>query len=195
MGAVGVSHDDEPGLFSAVPELELVRALLADLHDDLRGKVSRFNQLTELSQALGADGTLLPGGETAYAAWLEARTSFIHGNYIATVMLCQSLAEHMLAGQLVAFGRQGLPERVSFHETLSRCVAQGYVGETDAADLRRLMSLRNPLSHYRDINDSSNLSRRALNSREPVQEHLMRDASFAISMAVRLLALPSFRLG
>jgi hypothetical protein len=57
------------------------------------------------------------------------------------------------------------------------------------------MTLRNPLSHYRSINDPSNLSRRVLDTMFPAESHLRSDASFAISMAIRLLALPAFRLG
>lgn len=56
------------------------------------------------------------------------------------------------------------------------------------------MSLRNPLSHFRGINDPSNLSRRVMDTALHLKEHLLRDATFAISVAVRLLSLPAFRL-
>jgi hypothetical protein len=69
------------------------------------------------------------------------------------------------------------------------------ISDRDATDLLRLMDLRNPLSHFRDLNDPTNLSRRALSTMEPAEEHLRRDAIFAIGLAVRLLALPPFRLG
>jgi hypothetical protein len=165
------------------------------LHDDLSGKVARFHQVADLSATLGSAGTMLPGGETTYAAWIEARSSFIHGNYVATVLLCQGLAEHMLAAHL-AIGIYGeeLSNRISFRDTLARSVARRIITELDADDLRRLMALRNPLSHYRNLDDPSNLSRRVLDSRLPVESHLLNDASFAISMAIRLLALPAFRL-
>jgi len=39
---------------------------------------------------------MLPGGQVAFAAWVEAKSSFVHGNYVATVLLCQSLAEQVL---------------------------------------------------------------------------------------------------
>jgi hypothetical protein len=62
------------------------------------------------------------------------------------------------------------------------------------SDLKKLMQLRNPLSHFRGIDDASNLTRRMLNSGVMEEDHLKGDASFALSMAVRLLSLPSFRL-
>jgi hypothetical protein len=183
-------------LLSPLNDIEVVRVLLADLHDDLAGKVARFHQLADLSHVLGSTGTMLPGGEAAYAAWTEARTSFVHGNYVATIMLCQGLAEHVLAAELV-LGIQGeeLPKKISFQETLRRCLARGILSQNDVDDLRRLMDLRNPLSHFRNIDDPSNLSRRAMVSALPAQTHLLLDATFAVSMAVRSLALPEFRLG
>lgn len=183
-------------LFAPIETLEATRVLLADLHDDLEGKVGRYHQLADLSVALGSSGTMLPGGETAFAAWTEARTSFIHGNYMATVMLCQGLAEHILAAHLsIGLAGEDLPSRISFQETLSRSVVRHVVSQQDADDLRRLMALRNPLSHYRGIDDPSNLSRRVLATQKAAEEHLLNNASFAISMAIRLLALPAFRLG
>jgi hypothetical protein len=110
-------------LFPSVGDLGFARILLADLHDDLAGKVSRFRQLNGLSLTLGRRGSMLPGGETAFAARTEARTSFVHGNYIATVMLCQGLAEHMLAARLTpGLSERGLPKRIQFNETLELCV-------------------------------------------------------------------------
>jgi hypothetical protein len=189
-------EDAQADLLSSVSDLHLVRMLLADLHDDLVGKIARFRQLDDLSAVLGRYGTMLPGGETALAAWTEARTSFVHGNYIATVLLCQGLAEHMLAAHIrLGMSDEKFSKRISFQDTLERCIADNVITHEDAEDLRRLMALRNPLSHFRSIDDPSNLSRRVLNTMVSAETHLFNDASFAIGMAIRLLALPSFRLG
>jgi hypothetical protein len=182
-------------LFSPLADVDFFRHLLADLHDDLSGKVARFRQLADLSTELGSYGSMIPGGQAAHAAWVEARSSFVHGNFVATVMLCQGMAEHMLAAHLaMRLGGSPLPARIDFRETLARSVADGVISERDAEDLRRLMRLRNPLSHYRGIDDESNLSRRSLDTQTPAEVHLLNDAAFAISMAVRLLSLPSFRV-
>jgi hypothetical protein len=187
---------DEPDLLSEFSDFDLVRHLLADLHDGLSGKISRFRQLVDLSDTLGSSGTMLFGGEITDAAWREARWSFIHGNFAATVLLCQGLAEHLLGSFLHTAQLIGdFPKRVSFAETLRLCRERKVISDRDATDLRHLMDLRNPISHFREINDPSSLSRRALSSLEPADEHLRRDASFAIGLAVRLLALPAFRLG
>jgi len=195
-GVPAVTDQVQSELLSTIKDVDAFRMLVADLHDDLVGKVARFRQLADLSAALGSSGTMMPGGETALAAWTEARSSFVHGNYVATVLLCQGLAEHMLAAHLtLGIDAEELPSRVSFNDTLPRCVARDVITQRDADDLRRLMNLRNPLTHYRSIDDPSNLSRRVVDSMIPAETHLLTDATFAMSMAIRLLALPAFRLG
>lgn len=191
-----MSQEAQSNIFSQASDVGLARLLLADLHDDLAGKIARFHQLSDLSIALGSAGTMMPGGETAYTMWTEARSCFVHGNYVATVLLCQSLAEHMLAAHLsLTLGDEELPNRVAFHETLRRSIERNIVSIEDAEDLRRLMALRNPLAHFRNIRDPSNLSRRVLTTLESADDHLLNDATYAISMAIRLMAMPAFRLG
>ena len=191
-----MSDAPQAELFSDDKNLDLVRVLLADLHDDLLGKVARFHQLQDLSLAMGSSGTMMPGGEVALAAWLEARSSFIHGNYMATVLLSQSLAEQMLAAHLALAGDFGVQSRrPAFRETLNLCLIQGVLSEADGDELSKLMELRNPLSHYRGLQDPSNLSRRVISTMRSAESHLLSDATFAISVIVRLLALPAFRLG
>ncbi len=81
--------DDErggahPDLLSGISDLNAVSHLLADLHDDLPGKVARFRHLADLGGALGPQGTMLFGGAATFNAWTEARSSFVHGNFAAT---------------------------------------------------------------------------------------------------------------
>ncbi len=187
---------DQADLLTDMHDLDFVRLLLAEMHDDLRGKVSRFRQLDDTVSAIGSRQSMIPGGEVAYAAWVEARSSFVHGNFVATVLLSQALAEQMLAAMLImGLNAEPIPSKIKFSVTLKRCLARGMITQQDADDLKRLMDLRNPLSHHRLIDDPTNLSRRAIDARMPGEEHLRRDATFAISMAVRLMALPMIRLG
>lgn len=57
------------------------------------------------------------------------------------------------------------------------------------------MELRNPLSHFRHVQEVANLDRRAIQTGETAEELLSRDAVFAIGLAVRMLGKPAFRLG
>jgi hypothetical protein len=179
-----------------VNDVDALRVLLEDMHDDLNGKVGRSRLLAELSAAVEPMGTMMLGGETVSPVLTEARSSFVHGNYVATVLLCQGIVEHILAPHVkFEINSEDLPSCISFNDTLNRCVAQDVITQRDADDLCRLMGMRSPLSHYRVVDDPSNLSRGVLNTTDPTEAHLFNDASFAMSMAIRLLALPVFRLG
>ncbi|QOF73617.1 hypothetical protein IG197_11430 [Aminobacter sp. SR38] len=191
-----MSRDDQPDLLSDHSDLDFVRHLLADLHDDLPDKVGRFRMLTDLGAQMGRSGTMIFGGHAAYHAWVEARSSFVHGNFVATILLCQGLVEHLLAAYLHAgLLIDDLPDRIQFADTLRRCREREVISDEDVTDLRRMMALRHPLSHFRHAHDGSNLDRRSIDKSTTVEELLRRDVIFSIGLAVRMLAKPAFRLG
>jgi hypothetical protein len=195
-GCVTASGGDQPDLLSDLSDLDFVRHLLADLHDDLREKVGRFRMLTDLGTEMGRSGTMIFGGHAAYHAWVEARSSFVHGNFVATVLLCQGLVENLLAAYLHAgLLIDDVPERIKFADTLRRCREREVISDADVADLRRMMDLRNPLSHFRHVHDEGHLDRRSVDERTSATDLLRHDAIFAIGVAVRILAKPAFRLG
>ena len=192
------SRDDEqqPDLLSGVSDLDAVSHLLADLHDDLPGKVTRFRHLADLGGALGPQGTMLFGGAATFNAWTEARSSFVHGNFAATILLCQSLVENLLAAFLhTGPMMEDLPTRIAFRETFKRCQDRNLISAEDSADLERLMSLRNPLSHFRTVADDQNIDRRAITVGLRFETLIEQDAWFAIGLPMRILAKPQFRLG
>lgn len=190
------SGSDQPDLLSDVSDLDFVLHLLAEMHDDLPGKVSRFRMLTDVGREMGPNGTMIFGGHAAHYAWVEARSSFVHGNFAATVLLCQGLVEHLLAAYLHAgLMIDDIPERIPFRETLRRCSDQDVISDQDVADLQKLMDLRNPLSHFRHVHDASNLDRRSIDTGQHAMDLIRHDAIFAIGLAVRMLAKPAFRLG
>lgn len=187
---------DQPDLLSDLSDLDFVRHLLAEMHDDLTGKVSRFRMLTDFGREMGPNGTMIFGGQAAYYAWVEARSSFVHGNFAATILLCQGLVEHLLAAYLHAgLMMDDIPERIPFRATLRRCRERDVISDQDVADLQKLMDLRNPLSHFRHVHDVTNLDRRSVDTGQHAMDLMRHDAVFAIGLAVRMLAKPAFRLG
>jgi len=85
--------------------------------------------------------------------------------------------------------------RVSFRDTLKRCRARNLITNDERDDLARLLALRNPLTHFRAMDDQQNLDRRAMATGIHPDTLVQQDASFAIGLAVRMLAKPQFRLG
>lgn len=187
---------DQPDLMSDLSDLDLMRHLLADIHDGLDGKITRLRYLADLSGAMGKRGTMIFGGPAAHLAWVEARDCFVHGNFVATVLLCQGMVEQLLAAYLHAgLLMDEIPERIQFRKTLRLCRERDVISDDDVKDLERLMDLRNPLSHFRHVDDASNLERRSIDDGEHPDVLIRRDAIFAISLAARVLSKPAFRLG
>jgi hypothetical protein len=69
------------------------------------------------------------------------------------------------------------------------------ISSQDFSDLERLMRLRNPLSHFRTVDEGQSVDRRAITSGLRSEAVIERDAWFAIGLAVRISAKPQFRLG
>lgn len=189
-----MDEDGQLDLLSDLKDHEILRFLLADLHDDLKGRLIRFRYLTDLGRLLGRNGTMIFGGHAASLAYGEARSSFVNGNFIATIFLCQCLVEHVLASFLHAGRLKELPRKVHFSETLRHCKERGFLSNQEEREVIRLSSLRNPLMHFQHFNEPSNLTRRSVDSGELVDELLERDAYFAMGVAVQMLAKGPFRV-
>jgi hypothetical protein len=185
------------------PENIALRALLADLHDDLEGRVERLRLLLAIESDFGGGrGLLLPGGTPAQFAYLETRQAFVAGNFLSVILLSQCMLENVLAAQigLETLSREikgGSPielrTRPTFRETIAACRRANILDNKDEVDLARLSDLRNALTHFRDVNDKSHLDRRALSQRRPAADVCEEDARFAIVLFVRMLAKDEFR--
>lgn len=190
------SHNTQADLLSGISDFDAFSHFLADLHDDLSGKVTRFRRLADLGGTLSPQGTVLFGGAATFNAWKEARSSFVHGNFAATILLCQSLIENLLAAFLhTGLMMDDLPQPIAFRDTLKRCQDRNLTSGPDYGDLERLMSLRNPLSHFRTVADDQNIGRRAITAGVRPGALIEADGWLAIGLAVRILAKPQFRLG
>jgi hypothetical protein len=193
---MGENGPDQPDQLPAdLSDVEFFQHLLAELHDDLDAKIARLRILAKVDREMGLSGTLIFGGHSAFYSWLEARSSFAHGNFAGTILLCQGLVEHLLAAFLhSALLTEDVPERVTFRETLRRCREMNVISDQDLADLQNLIGLRNPLSHFRHMHDQSNLDRRSITTGQYVHDLLRNDAEFAIGAVARILRKSPFKI-
>lgn len=180
--------------FSELGDVSAIKVLLADLQDNLHDKISRFRYITDIGMRLGSAGTMIPGGEIAYGAWVEARSSFVHGNFISTIILCQSMCEIILASHLHISLVTEIKNKIQFRETVQLCLRHNIIDKDDAHEIDRLMAIRNPLTHYRDVNDPSSPHGRFRTSGIPFSENLQNDAWFAIGFATKILSKKEFRV-
>jgi hypothetical protein len=190
--------DDPPS------DTELSRLLLGDLHADFAGRVARLRLLVALDHDFGGEGVMLPGGPNTQMAYLEARASFVAGNYLATILLSQTLVENLLGAfihmengsrEIRGGSFVELSSKPALDELLKQGQTSGLLNPDDVENLRRVRSLRNPLTHYRHINDAANLHRRALDERVHFEQLMMNDARFCIGVVIALLGKSPFAIG
>ena len=182
-----MDDQDNPAKPNNVLDVGSVRHLLTDLNDDLAGKVARLSALASAYDSdVRGDWIVTPGGDVVQEIWREARWSFVHGNYIATVVLCQAFVEHLVAAAIYMEG-ENLPDRVKFSVVLEHSVNSGRVSEYDGAEITRLMHIRNPLSHFRKPFEAGDAMARVASGRRPLRQLVKDDAEFAIRLGVRLL--------
>lgn len=183
------------------------QAYLTGVIEDLSFRIARLRMLWALDADFGGAECMLPGGEVAYRAYTEARDAFVSGNFLSTVLLSQSLIEHLLGGHLVideisrqVHGRSAratkpLNQRPMLKDLLGHSKEAGVLNERDVENIEKLMELRNPLTHYRDVNDPQNLTRRAMASSVHPEQIIFDDARFAIETIITILGKDSFAIG
>lgn len=180
-----------------------LQVLLADLHDDLPGRVARLRLLLAVEADFGQGrGLMLPGGTPAQYAYTETRHAFVQGNFLSVILLSQCVLENVLAAELglISLSREikggdpvNLKGRPGFRDTIAACQDAGILEGDDERDLLRLADLRNALTHFRTVDDPSHIDRRALSERRAAAELCEEDARFAILLFVRVLSRPQFR--
>lgn len=160
-----------------------------------------------LDADFGGSGVMLPGGPTTHLAYIEARSSFVAGNFLATILLSQGLIENLLGGHLSLDNvsrevrnlapRESKPlgSRPKIRPLLEHALEAGIVDSRDIENVNRLMNLRNPLVHFRNVDDPTNLTRRAMMEGVPHEQIMYDDARFAISTVVAFVGKTHFAIG
>ena len=168
--------------------------------------MARLRLLTALDEDFGGSGVLLPGGHATYLAYTEARAAFVSGAYLSVILLSQALVENLLGAHLVLtklsqsihtgapYERSVVPERPALERVLNQCEALWMLSSEEIKSIRRLRGIRNPLTHYRSIDDPTNIERRAMDGELHPFTIMEGDARFAITTVVRLLSKPDFAI-
>jgi HEPN domain-containing protein len=173
-------------------ELDELRSWLEE--DEARSRPYRAQRLQLLIEAYGSDDIrLFHGGPISFTAFHEARLAYLHGLFIACVLLCQTCLEHMLAGIFRLTGRNDL-DRASFSDLLREAKNQQFLSDEEYALFDRLRDLRNPYAHPRAPAGRGSLLRRAIDTDTPVEDLMAGDAELAITALLRLCQRAPFAL-
>lgn len=173
-------------------EMEQLIALLAE--DEARSRPFRAERLRLLLDEYGHEGIrLFPGGLISSMAFEEARQAYLHGLFVAYIIMCQVCLEHMLAGLFRQAGRDDLG-RATFEALLREACSQRFLSADEFALFDRLRTIRNPYTHPRTPTGKGSIIQRAVDEDEAVEDVIVEDAELAIRALLRLCRRHPFAL-
>ena len=163
--------------FSEMDVAELIAWLETDEASSREGRAHRLGHLLKAVQ-LPEDGIFFHG-EYSLQSFNEVRFAYIHGLYMATVLLSLSCVEWEVAGRLYAAGWEKA-KRATSEELLLEAHKRSIISDEELDTFQHLRSIRNSQAHFRPPLASSSLLRRAVDQNILPNEVFMIDAQKAI---------------
>lgn len=162
--------------------------LLADIEEaDASSRTARLGRLEFLIAEFGPPADMmLIGGIGAMFAIQELQSSFLSGNYMATIFCCQTFVEHSLAGGYALSGQDALVES-GFKKLIDQSLADGTISAGIAERLHELREMRNPYTHPRVIQKRQSLLDRIVATTGDPHSMAEKDARDAIQIVVDYL--------
>ena len=156
---------------------ELIAWLETDESSSREWRARRLRHLLEAIQP-HEDGMFFQGEESFYS-FDEVRLAYIHGLYLATVLLSLSCIEREVAGRLYGAGWEEA-RGASLKKILSKAQEQGILSDAESDTFQHLRRVRNSYAHFKPPLHSSSLTRRAPDQNVLPNEVLMVDAKKAV---------------
>lgn len=158
----------------------LQRSLERYDHDTMQGRLERLAWLE----------SVFPKGGFMYSVEMhfilsEAKTSYINGQFIATVLLSTSFIEHWLADYLRKKGYVKESERGL--SAMINCMRKnGLLAEYLLDKVDEVRKIRNPFTHKKEYDHPYNLTKRAFFQLHNPGETMQKDAELALTMMLTI---------
>jgi hypothetical protein len=151
---------------------------------DHQSLVDRASRVRWLNQKLPKGGLLMPAD--SMFVFSEAKSTFVNGYYISTIVLAAAFAEHWMSGILT--GRGWGTDCKSGLRACVRCAREHEVWpDFVLSRIDRLQSIRNPFIHLKDFNHEHSLIQRSWASGRDPDEVLEEDAKQALETICALV--------
>ena len=148
--------------------------------DEEASRESRARRLRHLLEAIQPheEGMFFQGEESMHS-FNEVRLAYIHGLYLATVLLSLACIEREVAGRLYVLG-WGKVKDAGLEKIISKAQEQGILSDAESDTFQRLRRIRNSYAHFKPPLHLSSLEYRALDQNLLTHEVMMTDAQKAI---------------
>lgn len=164
-------------------EEELVRFLKKE---DTNSFTDRLQRLRFLVEMFGEPGHLLLPGELSPYLFEEARLCYLNGEYIACVMLCQSLLEELFRGLFRMSGRDDL-NKAGFKEITDEALSKGLITQDEARAFDRIRDHRNRYVHPPPPSSPKRMPRRMVEENKDLFKLMRSDAEKALITTFRII--------
>jgi len=157
------------------------------LAEDDASRRSRSGRLAFVVQASGPlSNMLIPGGFVPARALEETRWCYVNGQFLACIVLCQVILEHVLAGQFALMGKDSLIKG-RFERLCDEALANHLISSSEHRAFTSLRLLRNPYTHPQRMNDPKRLERRMMTEKRPQEDIVEDDARQALLTVLHLM--------
>lgn len=169
--------------------------LLKDLEAaDAQFREDRVKRVVFLLEEFGPPADmLLTGGLGAVFAIHELKSSFLNGNYMATIFCCQAFIEHSLAGRYALNGQDVLVE-IGFKNLIDRSLSDGCLTVKLAKRLHELREMRNPYVHPRILPNRESLLDRMVTTTRQLQSSPTKNSDDALRIMAEKDACNAIRI-
>ncbi|MGB5143162.1 MAG: hypothetical protein WBO22_06685 [Shewanella indica] len=154
---------------------EIKRQGIADfVEDEEQTRPDRIVRFVELNELFALQGDmLLTGGLQSHLVFHELANSYVNGNYMAVVLLCQAFIEHSLSGEFIMRGQSTIVES-SFKKILESAKAAEIINGTLFEQLEVLRKIRNPYVHAKAGLKNGSLAKKMIDGRFESAEELAK---------------------
>jgi uncharacterized membrane protein len=148
--------------------------------DEAASRTHRAKRLATMLAILPDEGMIFFGGMSSAQTYTELRLAYIHGLYIATVLLALACIEQDLAGRLHMTGMDSAA-KARLETLLKEGLAKGTITAEEFGTFDHLREVRNSYTHFRTPSHPKGWERRAMTTDTPLDDILEADATEALS--------------
>lgn len=109
----------------------------------------------------------------------ETQACFVQGNYLTSIISATAVVEHLLVSYLIFI--EETPKR-SLGKTIDSISGKHEISDDIIKRLKKLVEIRNPISHHREVNDETTLSGKIRIQRRHPYAIMEEDARFALEI-------------
>ncbi len=179
-------HSDLFGQPAAEPDDPIAQMLLEQDRLTIEERVRRLKLLA----AIAPDSGFVMSVETAIV-FGEARSTYVNGDFAASLLVSQSFIEHRLQGYL-EFRGQAKVAKAGLAAIVAHLRTRKVVHDSLLERIDRLRRIRNPFTHLRHGRDPHALARRSVERRQSFEDLMEHDAyeALAVMFTAAVIRLP-----